>query len=63
LGVINLVPFPGLDGGRVVFVVAEWLRRGKRVPGHIENAVNMVGFVLLVALIAVVTYKDILKLI
>lgn len=63
LGVINLVPFPALDGGRLVFVVVEWIRRGKRVPGHIENAVNTIGFMLLVLLIVVVTYKDVLKLI
>ncbi len=63
LGVINLVPFPGLDGGRLVFVLAELVRRGKKIPGHIENAVNTVGFLLLLLLIAVVTYKDILKLI
>ncbi len=63
LGVINVVPFPGLDGGRLVFVAIEWLRRGKRVSGQIESAINTVGFVLLVALITVITYKDILKLI
>jgi len=63
LGVINLIPFPGLDGGRLVFILAEWLRRGKKIPGYIENALNTVGFVLLILLIAVVTYKDIIKLI
>ena len=63
LGVLNLVPFPGLDGGRLVFVLTEFVRRGKRVPAHIEGAINTIGFVLLMLLIAVVTYKDILKLI
>lgn len=63
LGVVNLVPFPGLDGGRLVFVLAELARRGKKVPGHIENTVNTIGFLLLLLLIAVVTYKDIIKLI
>lgn len=62
LGVINLVPFPALDGGRAVFALAEWIRRGKKVSVRIENAVNTIGFVLLLSLLAVVTYKDILKL-
>lgn len=62
LGVINLVPFPALDGGRAVFAVVEWLRGGKRISARIENAVNTVGFVALLGLLLVVTYKDILKL-
>lgn len=62
LGVINLVPFPALDGGRAVFALVEWARRGKKVSARIENAINTVGFVLLLSLLAVVTYKDILKL-
>ncbi|HAR54928.1 TPA: hypothetical protein DCR79_01420, partial [Patescibacteria group bacterium] len=45
LGIINLVPFPALDGGRAVFAIVEWLRRGKKVSSRIENAVNAVGFV------------------
>lgn len=63
LGVVNLVPFPGLDGGRLVFVLIEFFRKGKNIPGHIENAINTAGFLLLILLIAVVTYKDIMKLI
>lgn len=63
LGIVNLVPFPGLDGGRLIFVLMEMIRRGKKVPGHIENTVNTIGFLLLLVLIAVVTYKDIIKLI
>lgn len=63
LGVVNLVPFPGLDGGRLIFVLAELVRKGKKVPGHIENTVNTIGFLLLLLLIAAVTYKDIMKLI
>lgn len=62
LGVINLVPFPGLDGGRLVFVLLEFIRKGKKLSGHIENTINGVGVALLVLLIVVVTYKDIVKL-
>jgi len=63
LGVINLVPFPGLDGGRLMFVLMEFFRKGKRLPGNIENTINTLGVILLVLLIVVVTYKDIIKII
>ena len=62
LGIINLIPFPALDGGRAVFALVEWIRKGKKVSSRIENAVNTVGFMLLLGLLLVVTYKDILKL-
>ena len=62
LGMINLVPFPGLDGGRAVFALVELIRGGKRVPGYIEQTINTVGFMLLILLLVVVTYKDIIKL-
>lgn len=61
LGVINLIPFPALDGGRILFVLVEGIVR-KRIPVKFTNTVNAVGFVLLMALMVVVTYKDILKL-
>lgn len=63
LGVINLVPFPGLDGGRLVFILIEWIRRGKKIPGHIENTINTAGLLLLILFLMAVTYKDIVKLI
>jgi len=62
LGVINLVPFPALDGGRLLFVILEVLRGGKRVSDQVERTVHAIGFMLLMLLIAVVTYKDIIKL-
>jgi len=62
LGVINLIPFPALDGGRTLFVAIEGIIR-RRIPMKFFNAVNLVGFVLLMVLMVVVTYKDILKLI
>lgn len=62
LGMINLVPFPGLDGGRAIFALLELIRGGKRIPGYIEQTVNTVGFMLLILLLVVVTYKDIIKL-
>ncbi|MFH0912043.1 MAG: site-2 protease family protein [Patescibacteria group bacterium] len=63
LGVVNLVPFPALDGGRLAFVLAELVRKGKKIPSRVENIFNAVGFVLIMWLLVVVTYKDILRLI
>lgn len=62
LGVINLVPFPALDGGRILFVFIESIIR-RRIPVRFANIVNTVGFALLMALMVLVTYKDIAKLI
>ena len=61
LGVINLIPFPALDGGRIFVVIIEAIIRRPVSPKYI-NVINLVGFVLLMALMVFVTYKDILKL-
>lgn len=61
LGVINLIPFPALDGGRTLFVIIEGIFR-RRIPMKFINTVNLAGFVLLMLLMVVVTYKDIAKL-
>jgi len=45
LAIINLFPFPGLDGGRLVFVSLEWVRRGKRIPPQKEGLVHLIGFI------------------
>jgi len=63
LGIVNLFPIPGLDGGRIVFVLLEWVRRGKRVSPQTERLVHAIGFILLMALILLVTYRDIVRLI
>ena len=62
LGVINLLPFPALDGGRTLFVILETIFR-RKIPVTFVNVVNLVGFVLLMILMVVVTFKDIAKLI
>ena len=61
VGFINLLPFPAFDGGRVVFLIIEKIRR-KRVPVKIEAIVNGVGFGLLMLLMIFVTFNDILRL-
>lgn len=63
LGVMNLLPLPALDGGRIVFVVLEWIRRGKRVSPRVEGLVHLAGFLLLMALMLAVTFQDIARII
>ncbi len=59
--ILNLIPFPGLDGSRVVFAVIEWIR-GKPIPPQREGLIHAIGFVLMLVLLIVVTYRDILRL-
>lgn len=61
LGVINLFPFPALDGGRILFLLIEKLRR-KPVSQSFENAFHATGFILLLAVMLLVTFKDIIRL-
>jgi regulator of sigma E protease len=63
LAIINLLPFPGLDGGRLIFVALEWIRRGKRISPKREGLVHLIGFVLLILLIMVISYYDIANII
>jgi len=61
LGVMNLLPFPALDGGRLVFLFVEAIRR-KRVPADKEGWVHAIGMILLLILMAFVMFNDIKKL-
>lgn len=61
LGVMNLIPFPALDGGRLVFLIIEAVRR-KRIDPEKEGMVNLVGMVLLFGLMFIVMFNDIRKL-
>jgi regulator of sigma E protease len=63
LAIINIFPLPALDGGRIAFVLLEWLRRGKRVSPRIEGMVHLVGFMALIAAMVAITYQDILRII
>ncbi len=62
LGIMNLLPLPALDGGRLIFILIE-LIRGKPVPAKYEGLVHTIGFVLLFGLIIFITFNDILNLI
>ncbi len=61
LGLMNLLPIPALDGGRLVFIIIEMIRR-KPVPEEKEGLVHTVGFVLLLLLFVVVMYNDIVRM-
>ena len=61
LGVTNLLPFPPLDGGKIVFLLIEWIRR-KPIKENIEIAIQMLGFFLLIGLSIYITYNDILRM-
>ncbi len=61
LAVINLIPFPALDGGRLLFIVIEKIK-GSRIKPQVANWLNTIGFGLLILLMLVVTYHDIVKL-
>ena len=63
LGVINLLPLPMLDGGRVTFVLLEYVRRGKRVRPEREALVHFIGLVAFIALALVITFADINRII
>ena len=61
LGVMNLLPLPALDGGRLLFMLVEVVR-GKPVPPEKEGVVHFVGFVLLMMLMVFVLYNDIARI-
>jgi len=62
LAVINILPFPALDGGRLVFIVLEKIFRKKVVKEKVENTIHMVGYALLILLIIAITYRDVVNL-
>lgn len=61
IAITQLIPFPALDGGRILFVLLEWIRRGKRVSAKTEGIVHSIGFMILLGLIVLITYQDIIR--
>ncbi len=61
LAIINFIPFPALDGGRVLFLIIEKFK-GSPVRQKTETIIHNIGFILLIGLIIIVTFKDIIKL-
>ncbi|MBI2979953.1 MAG: site-2 protease family protein [Chloroflexi bacterium] len=63
LGIMNLLPLPAIDGGRITFLFLEWVRRGKRISPRAEGLVHLIGLVLFLLLFLAITYQDIMRLI
>jgi len=63
LAIINLLPLPALDGGRIAFVLLEAVRRGKRVSARVEGMIHMAGFAMLITFLVLITYQDIIRII
>jgi len=63
LALVNILPLPALDGGRIVFVLLGWVRRGKRISPRTEGLVHAIGFALLIAAMIAITYQDIIRII
>jgi len=61
LAVINLMPFPALDGGRLFFLLIEKIK-GSRIDPKVANAANLVGFGILILLMVAVTFQDVARL-
>jgi regulator of sigma E protease len=57
LAIINILPFPALDGGRTLFLIIEKIK-GKPVRREVEGIIHYIGFILLMILVVLVTYKD-----
>jgi len=61
IGIINLLPFPAFDGGRILFLLIEKIFR-KPVSKKVENIIHSIGFFLIIGLLIYVTFNDILRL-
>lgn len=62
LGVMNLLPIPALDGGRLVFLILEVIR-GRRINPEHEGMVHFAGLMVLMLLMVVVLFNDVMKLV
>ena len=63
LAILNILPFPMLDGGRIVFVAIEWVRRGKRIPPEKEGLFHLIGLAILLVGVLAISVNDIARLI
>ncbi|MCK4539890.1 site-2 protease family protein [Candidatus Parcubacteria bacterium] len=61
LAIINALPFPALDGGRILFIILEKIM-GRPVKKELEGTIHYIGFIILMILILLVTYKDVIRL-
>jgi regulator of sigma E protease len=63
LAILNILPIPALDGGRILFVIIEWVRGGKRISPQREGLVHLIGFAILLTFIALVSVRDIMRIV
>ena len=62
LAVLNILPLPMLDGGRIFFVLIEVLRGGRRIAPEKEAFVHFLGFVVLIGLVIVISVFDVMRI-
>jgi regulator of sigma E protease len=62
LAIINLLPVPGLDGGRLAFVIVEVLRGGRRINPRVEMVAHAIGMLVLLAFTLFISYNDVIRL-
>ena len=62
LGIVNMLPFPALDGGRFLFLLIEGIFR-KPIPRKVEQIVNTAGLILLLLFMAIISLKDVWQLV
>ena len=60
MGIINAIPFPALDGGRVLFIIIEKLSR-RNINAKVEAWIHNSGFILLMIAVILITFRDISK--
>jgi len=60
LAVFNILPVPALDGGRMVFIWVEWIRR-KRMDAKLEQKINSWGMAFLIGLLILITLQDVIR--
>jgi regulator of sigma E protease len=63
LAILNVLPLPMLDGGRIVFVFIEIIRGGRRIAPEKEGLVHLIGFAVMLGAVAIISYFDILRVI
>lgn len=61
LALLNILPFPALDGGRILFILIEGIAGKKIIKERVENIIHNIGFIVLIAAILAITYRDIAK--
>lgn len=62
VGLVNILPFPALDGGRAVIILLEGVFRRKIIKEELENVLHTVGFVILIGLVIIITFKEVIAL-